>query len=124
MCAGAAVQKLMMKIEHEQEVLMYLADMLMDTFMAESMLLRAMKMQGGMAPLALDITRVFISDAADRINHAGKNAINAFADGDDQRMMLLGMKRFTKVQPLNTKQLRRSIANQLVTGSKYLFDRH
>lgn len=121
MCAGAAVQKLMMKIEHEQEVLMYLADMLMDTFMAESMMLRAMKLEGDKATTALDATRIFISDAADRINHAGKNAINAFATGDEQRMMLLGIKRFTKVAPVNTKEARRRLAQQLITDGKYIF---
>ncbi len=121
MCAGAAVQKLMMKIEQEQEVLMYLADMLIDTFMAESMMLRAMKLEGDKAALALDATRIFISDAADRINHAGKNAINAFATGDEQRMMLLGIKRFTKVAPVNTKEARRRLAQQLITDGKYIF---
>lgn len=121
MCAGAAVQKLMMKIEHEQEVLMYLADMLIDTFMAESMLLRTMKLESDKATLALDATRVFISDAADRINHAGKNAVNAFATGDEQRMMLLGIKRFTKVAPVNTKEARRRLAEQLIADSKYIF---
>ncbi|MCB9046640.1 MAG: acyl-CoA dehydrogenase family protein [Chitinophagales bacterium] len=121
MCAGAAVQKLMMKIEHEQEVLMNLADMLMDTFMAESMLLRTMKLQDDKKELAYDATRVFIADAADRINHSGKCAINAFADGDEQRMMLLGMKRFTKIAPFNTKEARRRIAKQLVDKGKYLF---
>lgn len=121
MCAGAAVQKLMMKIEQEQEVLMYLADMLIDTFMAESMLLRSMKLQGDKAAIALDATMVFINDAADRINHAGKNAVNAFADGDEQRMMLLGIKRFTKVAPLNTKDARRRIAEKLITEGKFVF---
>lgn len=121
MCAGAAVQKLMMKLEQEQEVLMYLADMLIDTFMAESMLLRSMKLQGDKAAIALDATRVFINDAADRINHAGKNAVNAFADGDEQRMMLLGIKRFTKVAPLNTKDARRRIAEKLIVERKFVF---
>lgn len=121
MCAGAAVQKLMMRIEQEQEVLMYIADMLIDTFMAESMLMRTIKMPGDKAELALDATRVFINDAADRINHAGKNAINAFADGDEQRMMLLGMKRFTKVNACNTKEARRRIAAELVDKGKYIF---
>jgi len=121
MCAGAAVQKLMMKLEQEQEVLMYLADMLIDTFMAESMLLRSMKLQGDKAAIALDATRVFINDAADRINHAGKNAVNAFADGDEQRMMLLGIKRFTKVAPLNTKDARRRIAEKLIAERKFVF---
>lgn len=119
MCAGAAVQKLMMKIDKEQEVLMYLADMLIDTFMAESMLLRTMKLSNSNQDIALDATRVFIADAADRINHAGKNAVNAFADGDEQRMMLLGIKRFTKVASINTKDARRRIADKLVDGGKY-----
>ncbi len=124
MCAGAAVQKLMMKIEGEQEILMHLADMLNETFMAESMLLRTIKMtdQGhASADLAHKATQVFISDAADRINHAGKNAINAFAEGDEQRMMLLGMKRFTKVGSFNSKEARRAIAKVLVDKQHYCF---
>jgi len=121
MCAGAAVQKLMMKIDKEQELLMYLADMLIDTFMAESMLLRTMKLEGDKQAIAYDATRVFIADAADRINHAGKNAINAFATGDEQRMMLLGIKRFTKVAAFNTKDARRNIAKQLIDKGEYLF---
>jgi alkylation response protein AidB-like acyl-CoA dehydrogenase len=124
MCAGAAVQKLMMKIEQEQEILMYLADMLLDTFQAESMLLRAMKMQQSghdNAEMALDAARVFLTDAADRVNHAGKSAINAFATGDEQRMMLMGVKRFTKVNSFNTKDARRRIAAKLVEKQKYIF---
>lgn len=124
MCAGAAVQKLMMKIEGEQEILMNIADMAIDTFEAESMLLRAIKMQdsgNANAALALDATRTYIADAADRINHAGKNAINAFADGDEQRMMLLGLKRFTKTDNFNTKEARRRIAARLVEKQHYFF---
>jgi Acyl-CoA dehydrogenases len=122
MCAGAAVQTLMMKIEHEQEILMYLADMVIETFQAESGLLRAIKMQEKQhehAALALDIVRVNISDAADRINHSGKNAINGFASGDEQRMMLIGLKRFTKTAPVNTKELRRNLAAQLIEKQAY-----
>ncbi|HEY9176531.1 MAG TPA: acyl-CoA dehydrogenase, partial [Flavipsychrobacter sp.] len=89
--------------------------------MAESMLLRAMKLEGDKAASALDATRVFISDAADRINHAGKNAVNAFASGDEQRMMLLGIKRFTKVAAVNTKETRRKLAERLIADSKYIF---
>lgn len=124
MCAGAAVQKLMMKIEGEQEILMNIADMAIDTFEAESMLLRAIKMQdsgNANAALALDATRTYIADAADRINHAGKNAINAFADGDEQRMMMLGLKRFTKTDNFNTKEARRRIAARLVEKQHYFF---
>ena len=124
MCAGAAAQKLMMKLESEQEILMNLADMVIDTFQAESMLLRAMKMQNNghaNADLALDATRTFIFDAADRISHAGKEALNAFAEGDEQRMMLMGLKRFTKVDSFNTKDARRRIAAKVIETEYYFF---
>lgn len=124
MCAGAAAQKLMMQLEHEQEILMNLADMAIDTFQAENVLLRAMKMtQSGHenASLAVDAARTFIYDAADRINHSGKTAINGFAEGDEQRMMLLGLKRFTKSGNFNTKEARRRIAAKLVEAERYFF---
>ncbi len=122
MCAGGAVQKLMMQLDQEQEVLMNIADMAIDTFQAESMLLRAIKMQNSghaNATIALDATRTFLYDAADRINHAGKAAINSFADGDEQRMMLLGLKRFTKADNYNAKEARRRIAAQLLEHGNY-----
>jgi alkylation response protein AidB-like acyl-CoA dehydrogenase len=124
MCAGAAAQKLMMKLESEQEILMNIADMAIDTFQAESILLRAMKMQGSTnenANLALDVARTFIYDAADRISAAGKAAVNAFADGDEQRMMLMGLKRFTKQDNFNTRDARRRIAAKLVDAEHYFF---
>jgi hypothetical protein len=124
MCAGGAAQKLMMQLEHEQEVLMNLADMVIDTFQAESALLRAIKMQQSgneKAGLALDVARTFIYDAADRINHAGKNAINSFAEGDEQRMMLLGVKRFTKADNFNAKDARRRIAAKVLDMEAYCF---
>ncbi len=123
MTAGAAVQKLMTRLENEQEILMHIADMAIDTFLAESALLRAWKLsdQRGAAATAfeLDIMRTNLYDAADRINKAGKDAINAFADGDEQRMMLLGLKRFTKVEPFNSKEARRRIADKLISDNKY-----
>jgi len=124
MCAGGAAQKLMAKLETEQEILMDIADMAIDTFQAEGMLLRAMKMQGmnhENAELALDATRTFIYDAADRINHSGKAAINAFAEGDEQRMMLMGLKRFTKADNYNTKEARRRISDKLVETGQYFW---
>ncbi len=124
MCAGAAAQKLMAKLENEQEILMDISDMVIDTFQCESMLLRTMKMSSNnneLASLALDITRTFINDAADRINHSGKDAINAFADGDEQRMMLMGLKRFTKVNNFNTKDARRRITDKLSEKQGYFF---
>lgn len=121
--AGAGVQKLMMKIEQEQEILMHIADMAIQTFVAESALLRVMKLaeRKGEAAVAfeLDITRTWLYDAADIINKHGKDAINAFADGDEQRMMLLGLKRFTKVEPFNSKEAKRRIAAKLTGDNRY-----
>ncbi|NDC78417.1 MAG: acyl-CoA dehydrogenase [Chitinophagia bacterium] len=123
MVAGGAVQKLMMKLEHEQEVLMNLADMGIEIFHAESALLRAMRLsqERGEAAVALqiDIARTYLYDAADRINKSGKDAINAFASGDEQRMMLLGLKRFTKAEPFNTKDARRRIAARVIADERY-----
>jgi alkylation response protein AidB-like acyl-CoA dehydrogenase len=123
MVAGAAVQKLMMKIEHEQEILMNIADMAIETFNAESALLRVIKLADKRGETAcqfeLDITHTYIYDAADRINKFGKDALNAFADGDEQRMMLLGLKRFTKAEPFNSKDAKRRIANKLLGDNKY-----
>ncbi len=117
MVAGAAAQKLMMQLESEQEIIMHIADMAIDVFHAESGLLRAMKMveQKGEAncSIEIDMAKTYLFDAADRIHKNGKDAINAFASGDEQRMMLLGLKRFTKVAPFNTKDARRRIAAKL-----------
>jgi alkylation response protein AidB-like acyl-CoA dehydrogenase len=122
MVAGGAVQKLMMQLEQEQEILMNIADMGIEIFHAESALLRAMKLtdhNGASAALATDIARVYLYDAADRINKSGKDAINAFASGDEQRMMLLGLKRFTKAEPFNVKDARRRIAARLIADGRY-----
>ena len=123
--AGAAVQKLMMKIETEQEVLMNIADMAIETFNAESVLLRVMKMvdQRGEAACQyhLDIMRTYLYDAADKVNKSGKDAINSFAEGDEQRMILMGLRRFTKAAPFNSKEARRSIADKTIAEGKYFF---
>ncbi len=125
MTSGAAVQKLMMKIENEQEVLMNIADMAIETFNAESVLLRTMKIteQRGEAAAALhlDIMRTYLYDAADKVNKAGKDAINSFAEGDEQRMILMGLKRFTKAEPFNSKAARRRIADHMISEGKYSF---
>ncbi|MFM2139697.1 MAG: hypothetical protein RJA57_2004 [Bacteroidota bacterium] len=125
MTAGAAVQKLMMQIEGEQEILMNLADMAIQTFNAESVLLRVMKLtesRGEAATRLLnDIMRTYLYDAADAVNKAGKDAINAFSEGDEQRMILMGLKRFTKAAPFNTKDARRRIADRIIHEGKYCF---
>ena len=123
MTAGAAVQKLMMKIQDEQEILMNIADMAIETFISESTLLRVIKLadkHGAAATsLQIDMMNCYLNDAMDRVNKAGKEAINAFAVGDEQRMMLLGLKRFTKAEPFNSKDARRRIADKLIAENKY-----
>jgi alkylation response protein AidB-like acyl-CoA dehydrogenase len=125
MAAGAAAQKLMMKLESEQEILMNIADMAIETFVSESALLRIIKLTElkGEAAVALqaDMVRTYLTDAADRVNKSGKDAINGFAEGDEQRMMLLGLKRFTKTEPFNTKEARRRIADKLIADNGYTF---
>ena len=123
MVAGAAVQKLMMKLNDEQEILMNIADMAIETFEAESALLRSRKMVDKQSKSAwqiqIDNMRCYLDDAVDKVNKAGKEAINAFAGGDEQRMMLLGLKRFTKTEPFNSKDARRRIADKLIAENKY-----
>ena len=125
MTAGAAVQKLMMKIEHEQEILMNIADMAIEVFHAESTLLRVMKLvaQRGEQAMAdqVDMMRTYLYDAADRVNKSGKDAINGFADGDEGRMILMGLKRFTKADPFNSKAARRRIADRMIEEGRYRY---
>jgi alkylation response protein AidB-like acyl-CoA dehydrogenase len=123
MVAGAAVQKLMMTLSKEQEILMNIADMSIVTYHAESALLRLEKLSKtkSEAELAVQtaIVKTYIYDAADAINKAGKDALNSFADGDELRMMHIGLKRFTKVEPFNSKEARRTICAQLVADDGY-----
>jgi alkylation response protein AidB-like acyl-CoA dehydrogenase len=121
--AGAAAQKLMMQLEKEQEILMNIADMAIDTYVAESLLLRVRKLaqEGNTDPIYNDMLNCFLYDAADRINKNGKDAINSFAEGDEQRMILMGIKRFTKAASFNSKEARRRIADKLISERKYPF---
>jgi hypothetical protein len=125
MVAGAAAQKYMDKLAFEQELLMNMADMAIDIYNAESALLRTEKLiqlKGeDAARIQTDIVQVYLFDMCDKINISGKNAINAMADGDMQRMMLMGLKRFTKIAPYNTKDARRRIAAALIDKGSYCF---
>lgn len=125
MIAGAAAQKYMEKLANEQEILINIADICILTYLAESSVLRAEKlvsMKGEDAVKGqIEMAQVFVFDAQDKVNVAGKNAINSMADGDMQRMMLMGLKRFTKQAPLNTKDMRRRIAARLIEAGQYCF---
>ena len=123
MVAGAAVQKLMNNLANEQEIIMNIADMAIETFVAESFLLRVIKAvdKNGEDNIKIQIAMMqcYLNDAVDKVAKCGKEAINAFAGGDEQKMMLLGLKRFTKTEPFNSKDARRMIADKLIEDGKY-----
>jgi hypothetical protein len=124
MTAGAAVQTLMTKLQDEQEIIMNMADMLIELFISESILLRIIKTaerKNITDFIEADMMKCYLNDAVDKLAKCGKEAINGFAAGDEQRMMLMGLKRFTKMKPLNTKDLRRKIADHLITEGAYAF---
>lgn len=125
MVAGSAVQKLMQTMAKEQEVLMNISDIAIWTYMAESALLRVQQMieKDGEAACEVHIQMVktYFYDIADKINKAGKDAINSFAEGDELRMMMMGLKRFTKTEPHNPKEARQLIASKIIEANQYCF---
>jgi alkylation response protein AidB-like acyl-CoA dehydrogenase len=125
MVAGSAVQKFTATLAKEQELLMNIADMAIKTYIAESTLLRVEKEAAakGEEALALqaDIARVYLADAVDIVEKAGKDAIGSMAEGDEQRLLLMGLKRFTKTELINGKESRRRIAAKLIEANEYAF---
>ena len=125
MVAGSAVQKLAMQLEKEQEVLMNIADMCIQTYVAESTLLRTEKLAGLKTREAIqeqiEMMRVFTWDAAEIIHRSGKEALLSFAEGDELRMMMMGLRRFTKMDAFNIKESRRAIAAKLIRENTYCY---
>ena len=125
MVAGAAVQKLMMSLSKEQEILMNIADMASYVYIAESTMLRTEKlvsMKGEEECKGqLDLMRIYFVEAVDGIAKAGKEALWAFGEGDELRMMLVGLRRFTKMEPFNVKEVRQHVAKQVIEANKYIF---
>jgi len=123
--AGAAVQQLMEKLVDEQEIIMNLADMGLKAYAAESAVLRTQKLISIRGEEAcadqIAMTKCYVYDAADSINKSGKDAIFSFAEGDTQRMLAMGLKRFTKIAPVNVKALRRQIAATLIEANEYCY---
>lgn len=125
MVAGAAVQKFMMKFSEQQEILMNLADMLIEIYVAESTLLRVEKlitMKGAAdCKIQKEMATIYLHHAAELVTSAGRQAVTAFAEGDEQRFMLLGLKRFTKMDPYNLKEARRRVADHVIEKGEYPF---
>jgi hypothetical protein len=117
MVSGAAVQKLMMRIEEEQEIMMFLADILIEIYVTESTLLRTMKLASQKGESAVNLeknaTILYLHLATEKIAFSARQALQSFATGDELKMMMMGLKRFTKQEPVNVTQLRREIVKAL-----------
>jgi alkylation response protein AidB-like acyl-CoA dehydrogenase len=125
MVGGKAAMALQDRIEDEQEIMMNLADVMIEIYAAESVLLRTEKLvsQRGEGACAAQIamSRIYLYEAIDKVEAAAKEAIVSFAKGDEQKVMLMGLKRFTKPDFVNTKELRRQVADVMIGEGKYPF---
>lgn len=125
MTLGTAAQKYMMKLGDQQEILMGIADIIMDTYAMETAILRARKLAASQGENAvaryLDMTRVFCNDAVGRIEAKAKNTLAGMSEGDELRTLLAALRRFTKLQPMNTIGARQRIANDLIAANKWIY---
>ena len=124
MVSGTAMQGYGSKVEEEQEVLSYLADILIDTYASESAVLRAQDAAGrklSNAELHQDAARVAVNESAGRIELAARSALAAMADGDVLRTQLAALRRLLKVTPVNTVVLRRRLSEETVAKGGYIF---
>ncbi len=127
MVAGAAAKMQMdgkIDLRSEQEILMNVADMMIDTFNAESLLLRVEKLSGVESKNQSQdvyeaILKTFITDATAKMHKNATDALTGFAEGDMLKTMLLGLKRFTKYTPTNVKAARRLVASKLIEANDY-----
>jgi alkylation response protein AidB-like acyl-CoA dehydrogenase len=124
MVFGLALQTYGQTLGDQQEVLMHTADIMMDVFAAESAVLRALaaaRQPAARASLHADAARVFVNDAAMRIDASAKQALAAIVDGDPLRTVLAALRRLSKTAPINTAALRRRIADETVSRGGYPF---
>jgi len=125
MTLGTAAQKYMMKLADQQEVLMGIADIIMDTYAMETAILRARKLVATKGESAseryLDMTRVFCNDAVGRIEARAKSTLSGMAEGDELRTLLAALRRFTKLQPMNTIAARQRIADAMIEKNKWVY---
>lgn len=123
MVAGKAAEKFGPTLNDEQEILMHIADMLIEIYAAESTILRTEKLMALYgnegSKLYQDMASLYLYEAVQKIRSHGDEAVACFATGDELKVMLMGMKRFTKSNPVNTKELRRSIAENMVSQNKF-----
>jgi alkylation response protein AidB-like acyl-CoA dehydrogenase len=125
MTLGTAAQKYMMKLGDQQEILLGIADIIMDAYAMESAILRARKLAASQSEEAaaryIDMTRVFCNDAVERIEASAKNTLAGMSEGDELRTLLAALRRFTKLTPMNTITARQRIADVLIEANKWAY---
>ena len=125
MTLGTAAQKYMMTLGDQQEILLGIADVIMDAYAMESAILRAQKLAASAGEEAaaryIDMTRVFCNDAVERIEARAKNTLAGMADGDELRTLLAALRRFTKLTPVNTIAARQRIADEMIAANRYVY---
>jgi len=121
--AGSATQKYMQAIQDQQEIMGAIADMTIETYAMESAVLRAQKIvaskgeAGAVLPVAM--TRVYLSQAMEKVESAARKVIAAVAEGDMMRTQLAILRRLSKYEPFNTVELRRTIAQKMIERGKF-----
>jgi alkylation response protein AidB-like acyl-CoA dehydrogenase len=125
MTLGTAAQKYMMTLGDQQEILIGIADVIMDAYAMESAILRAQKLAASQGEAAaaryIDMTRVFCNDAVERIEARAKNTLAGMAEGDELRTLLAALRRFTKLTPMNTISARQRIAGEMIEANRYVY---
>jgi alkylation response protein AidB-like acyl-CoA dehydrogenase len=125
MVIGTAMQTFGEKLTDEQEVVSFAADILIDIYAAESAVLRAREAsssRSALADLHVQAARVFVNDAALRVEAAAKSALAAMADGDTLRTLLAALRRILKTSPINTVAMRRALAEATVARGGYILE--
>lgn len=125
--AGAAAKAQMDKqinLKHEQQICMNIADVMMDTFVAESLLLRVQKLaaKGSDVTIPTHILEVTLYDAMDRLAKNAKDALCSFGEGEPLRMMLMGVKRYAKYKNVNVAQARRAVAKPIIAKNALTYE--
>jgi len=126
MVVGAAVKSQMdgkLHLKHEQEILMNIADMMIDVFTAESTMLRVAKLKNMGRDVKIEnaLLQVVMTDTTDRVAKFAKDALTSFSEGDELMLMLKGIRKFAQYVPINVKAARRTVADKVIAESEYPF---
>ena len=125
MTLGTAAQKYMMTLGDQQEILVGIADVIMDAYAMETAILRTQKLAASQGEKAaaryIDMTKVFCNDAIERVDARAKDTLAGMAEGDELRTLLAALRRFTKLTPVNTIAARQRIADEMIVANKYVY---